>query len=722
MGLSSNDGSANDGSLNDQGAATAQRTVRYRKPRQEQYAFVGRDLETARRRRTLLESLAERAAEGPARARLWVAASEIAEQHGDIEGARSAMAAAREADPSDLVVLRWWRRDATSRGAWDEVIQLLEQEAALPLSATDRETCASLLAEVLLVQRRDPHAAAAAASAAQEVSGPSMVTGLIGAEAAREAGDAAGAARFLAAGATSSDVDLEVAFRSLAARMLERDGHNEEAAANYSAAAARAPRVDSLMGLARTAGTASRRRDALRSAAEATSSEVFAECLRRAAAQVWLARGDDPAWSVATLEASQRPSSLRLQAHAAQRGGDKHARRAALRALAAASGATMRALALLDVAELQVEEGDFEDADASLKEAALADGELDAVQAVREVLARRAGDSSRLAAAIEGSHSVGRGAIEAAAKLATSTAALASERREINAAIEQGTQPIMADLLQLDVAAESGDTAAVVASLQRAAERATPDRRIGPLLALAERADPVAALSIAREAQLGSPIALRPLARLLSRQDPATAAAAWLEEADAAVETRAAHAAVVAARLFAADGSNDSAIAAATRAHESRPGYWPAAWLLDGDLGPRAAVDRRAELFECLGDNSSSDESRAWAWARRALLDQEDAGATAAWERASELVDDPVCEELALASGEGATVQAERLEERAKAQPSLARASLLRAGLAYERSGDPARGRQRVPTDPRRWARCHCASRPRPSASRRGGP
>ncbi len=672
----------------DQGAATAKRTVGQRKPRKERYAFVGHDTDTQRRRRKLLEKLAE-GAEGTPKARLLVAAAEIAEALGDIEDARAAMEQAREIDPSDLGILRWWRRDAVARGDWTEVANLLEEEARQPLSPADMDACLTLLAEVRLAQLNDPVGAAEAARKAREANGPSLVTSLIGGEALRS-DDPVNAAAQLVTASMEDDADLEIAVRLLAGRLLERSGELDAAAQAYGTAVARARRLEPLIGLARTSPTASRRRDALRAAAESVSANpAFAECLRRAASRIWLAHGDDPAVSVATLEAAQRPTSLRLQAMAAQRAGDAETRRLALHALSGASGGTVRALALLDLAELQAAAGELDDADESLREAALADPNLDAVQAVREVLARRAGDPSRLAAAIESSGNTGRGAIEAAAKLASAPEDLAKERQELLAAASEGSQPIMADLLTLDAAAEAGDAESVVAGLQREAQRLAPERRLGALLALAERSDPHAALTQASESMPGRPGATRPLARLLGDSDPMAAARAWLTEAANAIDARAAHAATVAARYFAEANAAAEALGAAQQALDALPGHGPAAWILDGDLGAGLDGEYRIELFQTLGETLASDDARAWAWARRALLGGE--GASEAWERASELHPDPVCEELALGSGEGAAAQAARLEERAARQPAMARSTLLRAGLGYERGGEPKR-------------------------------
>ncbi len=228
-----------------------------------------------------------------------------------------------------------------------------------------------------------------------------------------------------------------------------------------------------------------------------------------------------------------------------------------------------------------------------------------------------------------------------------------------------------------------------MAGLQREAQRLAPERRLGALLALAERHDARAALSQAREAMPGHPGAVRPLARLVGDEDPTTAAEAWLEEAASAVDARSAHASTVAARYYAEANAAAEALGAAQRALDALPGHGPAAWILDGDLGAGLDGEYRTALFETLGQTLPADEARAWAWARRALLGGE--GASEAWERSSELYPDPVAEELALGSGEGAAAQAARLEERADQQPSLARSTLLRAGLGYERGEDPKR-------------------------------
>ncbi len=191
----------------------------------------------------------------------------------------------------------------------------------------------------------------------------------------------------------------------------------------------------------------------------------------------------------------------------------------------------------------------------------------------------------------------------------------------------------------------------------------------------------------AREAMPGHPAANRPFARAVGDDDPTAAAEAWLEEAGASIDARAAHASVVAARYFAEANAVQPALDAARAALDALPGHGPAGWILLGDLGAGLEGDERRQILEQLGQSLPDDALRARVWATAALLGGE--GAAEAWERASELAPDPVAEELALGSGDGATAQAARLEERAERAPAQARSMLLRAGQAYERGGDP---------------------------------
>ena len=689
----------------DRGAQAARRTVKYRKPREEHMALVGRSPDALRARAQLLRALADER-RGSARSRLLTAAAEMCERLGEADEARELYREARKADPNDPIVLRALRRDAMMRSEPAVVAELLEAEAALPLSSSDRAGAYVLLAEVQLHRLGDAAAAERSARTALGLRRGSIVAALLLAEACLAQKKDAEACAALERGAEGwADEQGKAALLVDVARTLERQGHAKRAFEKYRAAVdADGTAFDAWMGLARSArasGDVEAATQALLSLASQLGEGPIAEALRRLGARFAHVLSGRPADAVALLDGARGVLSLEARADAAAAIGDAETRARAVEAWAQATGGTERALALVLLAQLRAEAGDLEGADAALRDAALADENLGTVQVVREVLARRAGDTTRLPRAVDMSGEGPGASIAAAARIAADANAGDREQSLLAAAELEGESLVTADVILLDVAARRRDEETVRAALRRQTERASPETKIGPLLALADEAtsagDVAAArelLQEARDVSPGDPVVLRPLGRLLLAGEPRDAAAPWLEECAAATSERAAHAAVQAARMLAAGGTDSSP--ALRRALDVMPGYLPAAWALEPRLRDAEDVAALADLHERVADVTEGPIERAGRWIRAALLRgaEDPAAAAALLERARRAApNDAILYELMLRLGDGMS-PAERgallVASAQEAPPDLARSARLRAAAAFDLAGDPA--------------------------------
>ncbi len=689
----------------DVGAQAARRTVKYRKPRQEHFPLVGRSPEALRARRDLLVALSESAQDGP-KARLLVAAAEICEQLGEADDARDLYVRAHEADRADVIVLRALRREAMLRGDHAEVATLLEAETALPLSPADRASAYTLLAETQLRQLGDASAAERSARAASELRKESLVAALLLAEArAVQRREAEATAALERAAEVWSDATGRAALYIEVARALERQGQAARALERYrNAVESDAGALDGWIGVARCAratGDVDAAVEALVRASSLLGDGPPAEGLRRLAARLLHVVAKKPEDALILLDGARNVASLKARADAAAAVGDGETRVSAVEAWAQATGETERALALVHLAELRAEAGDLDGADAALRDAALADSNLGTVQVVREVLARRAGDSSRLARAVEASGDGPGASMVAAARIARDPTATARERELLARAVEEGEAPVTADVLSLDAAGAAGDGDSVRAGLRRQADRAAPERKVGPLLLLADAAaragDLTAALELLREARdvsPGDPLVLRPLGRLIAPNDAREAAAVWLEEASSATGERAAHAALAAGRLLSGAGTDPTS--AFRRALDLAPTYAPAAWALEPRLREAQDVAGLADLHERLAELVDGRLEVAGRLIRAALLrGAEDPPAAAALldKARAARPDDVILYDLMLRLGDGMS-PAERgallAASAANAPPDLARSARLRAAAAFELAGDPA--------------------------------
>ena len=684
----------------DRGALAARRSVRSRKPRQESFPMVGSGPDALRLRVRLLRDLAE-SKQGAVRARLLVGAAELAEQLGEVEDARAAYRAALEADPQDVVATRALRRDAVQRGAWEELATLFEAEAKLPLGAWERAHAWTGLAELRLGRLKDVAGAEAAARLALEAQPASVTAALLLAEARWRLGKTAEAVEaFAGARDVWDDPDARAALAVEEARVKERAGDEAGAREIFAWANEVDPEaLDAWFGRARTGSRA----DAdPRGTVEALATlaaycgGALGEAVLTRASRVATRLARDPQLGVRLLGQATGVVPLQARAEAAAATGDAELEQRALEAWAGAAGGTDRALALVRMAEVKAAAGDLDGADAALRDAALADGSLGTIRVVREVIARRSGDVSRLVDATQAG-----GALASAARVARDRSAVSRERELLEQASQDGVALVSVDVLTLDAAANENDDAALDLSLRRQADRVPPEQRAGSLLALTDRAiarqDLTAAealLEEARQAAAGDPLALRPLGRLALQRDPTVAAALWMEEASVSDGTRSAFCATQAGRILAASGGD--ALGAFRRALDAVAGYGPAAWALKPhaiDMGDPLTL---GEAHEQLAEGAVDPTDAASHLVRGALLraDADPSGAGALLDRARQLAPGDAVLQSLLMRLAGSTSPAERaamLKESAASAPAeLARVYRLQAAAAFEDAGDPA--------------------------------
>ncbi len=682
----------------DRGAIAARRSVRSRKPRDETFPMVGDGIEALRLRKRLLTTLAAQKT-GAVKARILTSAAELCEQLGDADEARALYRQALNEDRTDVVAIRALRRDAMTRAAWDDLAELFAMEAQLTLSSWERALALTGLAEVHLARRADPAAAEKAAARALELEPRSLSARLLLAEARSAQGRTAQALEALAPAAEGwDDPAAQAAVHVELARHAERAGDLDRARTHYVAAAELDEgALDALIGAARTssrAGGDPTTAVAALSRLAAQAGGGLRDAILTRASRVATLVGGDPKAGVALLADAGGVLPLQARADAAAATGDRDAELSALAAWASAAGGTDRALALVRMAEALAAGGELDQAEAALRDAALADGSLGTIRLVREIIARRAGDMSRLVEAAAG------GALSASARLAAGGAAFEQEREMLESAAAEGHALVAADVLTLDVAAAQGDLDALDAALRRQADRAAPEHRAGSLLALAERAiergeleAAEALLSEARALSPGDPLLLRPLGRLALQRDATASAALWLEEASAASGARAAFAATEAGRVLARAG--EDALGALRRALDAVPGYGPAAWLLKPlatDLGDPLTL---GEVHEQLAAAAADPADAAGHRVRGALLraEADPAGAAALLETARAAVpEDAVLQGLVMrATATAPAARAAMLVESARsAPPVLARVLRLQAAAAYEDAGEHA--------------------------------
>ncbi len=547
----------------DHGAVAARRTVSYRKPRKENYAFIGSGRETLRRRLTLLETLSERR-EGAQKTSLLLSAAELAEQLGAADEASAFYARAREATPNDVMVIRALRRQAVSRSDWTEVASLLEEETQLPLAEVDLAAALLLLAEVQHHHLGDRDAAILSlrqAAALPDNEHRAVCLLLLGNMLAQDTAPDTEETQLRAANAWH-DPQAKSVLQRRAALRAEREGRP----------AASIEEPDGLFAL--IAARSAKNPEQIAGAFAQLSGELHSPLLKEAFARS--AAVFAPALDVAGSPEPKRSATLLHRA----RTTEGAPRRAALEAFVDATPGAARSAALVELAEALGAVQAWEEADTALRNAALADESLALVPVIREILARRAGDTGRLARVVETEDAAG-GHIEAAAKLVAANANLDDEAQRVAAAAEAGEHPLCADMLRLDIAAEQGHRDDVNAALRRIAEHQDGPRRLSALLALSRRLPEGEADAVLQQLlEAASPdegsVARRNLAR------KSTASVHWRDEADATLGSRAALALMLCAGDTPSEADLDEMLSI-------DPNFAPARWALEAQAADPVA-------------------------------------------------------------------------------------------------------------------------------------
>jgi len=699
----------------DRGASAAARTVRNRKPRTEHFPLVGRGADALVARRTLLSQLAE-GRQGAAAARLHVAAAELAARAGDGDGALELYQDAYAADPRNAVALRALRCAALARKDYAAAAELLAAEAQLATNKHEKAFSLTLLAELFLTQLADPEGALTQARRASMAQKESPVARLIAAEAALALDRRPEAMTELAKLAEVWEhPGAKATLYATVARDTERRLGPARAAEAYAAAQAALTsstldgsefdrmQLDVGLGVhrsARASQDAAGLASSLPALANTARSAPLAEALVRAGALAAFHVSDDRARALTLLEGSQSALGLRTRADIAADAGDLHALRDALGGWADAAGGSERAEALLRLAELEAERGDIDAAEEALAAAARADDTLGLLPVVRELLARRSGDASRLAQAVESGTSGGH--LASAATLARDLGAAEQERTLLTHAALAGEAPTAVAALRMDAAAGFADLDTVDQVLGGVIDRASADSRLGPLLArvslaLARGAEEQARtwLEEASERAPGDARVLRPLGRLAPEDMPLKEAGRWLEEAATTDGERSAFCAVRAARVVAQTGGDPTG--PLRRALDADPDYLPALWALLARSLMRGDVESSAALHLEAAEHALDPREVALALTRAALLrsehDPADAAALIARARTTR-PGDGLLDELALrlSDPEDSATRAQILEARLLHAPPEEKRD-ARLNLAHALEGASGWGR-----------------------------
>ncbi len=703
----------------DRGAATALRTVRTRKPHVEDLPLVGGDERARRGRAALLKGLAARRSGRPA-AQLLTQAAALHEEIADAAGAATLYAAALKAEPTLSEARRGQARLLLQAGDLNGYATALEQQANLTLPASEKAQLLYSLALLRwLAQRDQPNALRAAAAAAlllpDDVACAALLARL---ELASHSEGAGAAAQMLAA--KVHDKALVAVLKVIAGRTLFDRGEYAPALAAFSSAIEHdASAFDAQIGSARTLiamGSLDAAAAHLTVAAEETGG-ALGGALRRQAARLHGTDESKLEVGARLLLDAQDPLALRTASQLAMRAGVDELKNQVVDAWTRTSHGRDRALAQITLAELRSASGDSEACEEALQAANRADPQLALVPVVREVLARRRGDSAKLAEMSASDSDSILGPLAAAAKLARDNRnTREQELAWLERAHQNGAELACVDAILLDASAELSATDLMRSALRGSIERSSIDQRVGPTLALADVERRRGNESLATEliAEVAASDARNTLAsRAVLRQttDSATAARLWRKEGDSAQGARAAFAHLRAAHALSDD--LQGRLAAFVAAHEVAPGYIPATWALHHEARRQGDLARLAELHSRETGRSKDPLDAVGHLVRAALIRANDDadGAAAQLARALDLTPgDPVLRELVLRLGDAvpATLRAEAMQRTAEHAPeSLKRAALLAAAGAFEDAHQPAHAEQlyssvleRHPDDP----------------------
>ncbi|MCC7542124.1 MAG: hypothetical protein IT379_38250 [Deltaproteobacteria bacterium] len=691
--------------------AEAARKVVSRRRRVEVLPLVGASEEVASRRVALYRKLAESTNDGPARARLLVAAARLLE--GTLRRHDESMACysdAIAADPKQVEAIRPLRRAAAASGRWGEVVELCEAELAADLAPAERVEVLLLLAEAAWHRMGDSERSKKALDEALSIEPGTPSALLLLAELHAAASDEKSTLVTLRRLAnTTEDGALAAAILVDGARASELAGRVQEPRGLYREALERDPdAADAALGLARTSRhavppgpgsgpDAAEAIEALRKTA-AMLGPGLGSIARYVAARWALAFGGDRAVALSELEQVGTPVALALRASSIAEARDELVPlHGALRGWADVARGTEKAVALVALAERLGDAGDVDGAEVVLAEARGADPTLATIRVVREAILRRAGATDRLTQVADELS----GPLAAAAALARDRLAAEQELELLRRAVRDTTDPLVAQMLLSDASLEAGKLDGFVEATNAVANRVNDEPAAALRLVAAdqlERAGDVAGAADAFLAASAAAPSTTRTARAVARTSPADArraADAYRREADQLTTVRAAQALVEAGALLEAS-HGDEAIASYERALELAPTYVPA--LMARVRLARGAADGAAlaRLFDLAA--GSLDEPSARAWRFRAALHASGVSPADGLARMRSLMEaeprDATIADLVLRfsadlpPSDRAALHELRLET---VTASLARAVALRAAAAHEEAGDGAR-------------------------------
>ncbi len=686
----------------DRGAKAALRTVRSRKPRTERLPLVGMDESALRARVELLMALAQRKSAAE-RASLLVQAAELCEQLDDRQRARELYGQAITHAPTSQEAFRGLSRVVLASGDSKARMELLEKRASTTIGPRER---ARLLTELALThwlcEGDRPNALRAATEAQRlvpdDVGAAALLLRLnLVANPAQADGPAAELARRV------SDVELEAALLGAAGRASLARGDAGKAAELFKAALVHRPDAfDAHIGAARALHTLGQTGAAADHVLEASAHTdgVVSHALRRQAARLMAVEPSRTAQAASLLADTRDGPTLRLASSLAMRTDDVELQRSLVDAWTQAAQGKDRALSLITLAELRSAANDGDGCEEALQAATRAEPELLLVPVVREVLARRRGDTTRLAE-VAGSDDEGAlGPLAAAAQLASDPGALEQELVWLERARAMGAEPSCVDVVTTDAAAAALAIEPLRASLHSRRERATGEQRLGLSLALADVEQRLGDVSSVRGVLTDAAAddgASTLLSRALARhaEDAQTRATAFRREAETTRGARAAFALLRTANAGA--DSPEIRLKTLIAAHDAAPSYAPATSALHQEARRQGDLDVLSDLHGREAGRAADTLDTVGHLVRAALIKAgEDAdGAAAQLARALDLVpSDPVLRELVLRLGDAvpATLRAEAMQRAADQAPEpLRRAALLSAAGAFEDARQPER-------------------------------
>ena len=698
----------------DEGAEAAKRTIRRRTDPGDHASLVGTGPDVDRARMDLLEHLAEGSG-GSVRSRLLTAAAEIGEALGEVDRAGELYTRAYQSDSTDPFTVREARKRAMLAEQWPEAEELLKTESGLALGTEERALVLVALAELRLWKLEDANGAREAAIEALRIHPRCLSAAILIREIELAEDRTAEAAAVLGSvEANWQDPRARSALLFEAGRIVERAGRVADALGFYRRGSDIDPRsVGNRLAQARCARAAGDANASIQALLE--TKELLEPCpereeIVRTAARYAQFLAGRPEQAIELLQDDESLPGLRARARAAEASGDRESYLSALRSWAEKTEGTEKALALFELGRDRFEKGELQQAIQDLAEAYAADGSLETVTVMRNLIAQQVGDAAGLDLSVLGVQELDP--VKAAAKAVHSNERQKLERELLDRACRLAEQSTTTETIATDAAAEAGRLKEVREALLREADRNGESCRPGLLLSWIDLAQGRASggessgasepetgpeekvlevLKRARDVAGDSAGTIRRIARYTG--EPSKAADLWLGESALAQGQHAAFAARQAGRLLEASGGD--AIGAFSQALQRAPDYLPAYWALD--LAAVRAGDRSASAFahEQLALRAAQERTRAEHLILAALLEtgQDSRKVGALLEQASGLFpEDSVLKQLILRNANGS--QPERfaqilLQSAEGLDPAWSLAARLRAASAYEDGGQP---------------------------------